>query len=138
MAPNFFLEVKSGKCTSDVANLQALHTGALGERGLMALRGWRREGLGLDNKAHTITGHTSMARSHFFHSCRKKKTNSNELEFYMNEINSDSITGYAEGFHRGVSMYRNLRDFADEQRLGSIAMTNEVAYRTEDAEEAEE
>ncbi|POS82713.1 hypothetical protein EPUL_005350, partial [Erysiphe pulchra] len=55
LAPNFFLEVKSGKGNPDVADLQALHTGALGERGILALRVWRREGLGLDNKAHTIT-----------------------------------------------------------------------------------
>ncbi|POS81888.1 hypothetical protein EPUL_006847, partial [Erysiphe pulchra] len=136
MASNFLLEVKSGKGKSDVAELQALHTGALGERGILALRGWRREGLGLDNKAHTITvtylkGTLSCYSIH----AGRKKTNNNELEFYMKKINSESITGNAGGFRRGVSMYRNLRDFADEQRLEAITMANEVAYRTEDAEE---
>ncbi|POS82269.1 hypothetical protein EPUL_006444, partial [Erysiphe pulchra] len=139
MAPNFFLEVKSGKGKSDVAELQALHAGTLGERGILALRGWRREGLGLDNKAHTITVTylKGMLICYSIHAGRKK-TKNNELEFFMSEIKSFLITGDAEWFRQGVSMYRNLRDFADKQRLEAIAMANEVAYRTEDAEEAED
>ncbi|POS82135.1 hypothetical protein EPUL_006089, partial [Erysiphe pulchra] len=104
MAPNFFLEVKSGKGTPDVANLQALHTGALGERGIMALRGWRREGLGLDNKAHTITGTFINGSLTFFSIyAGKHQTHDDQLVFFMHEIDSFRIIAKAEDFRCGVS-----------------------------------
>ncbi|POS82209.1 hypothetical protein EPUL_005996, partial [Erysiphe pulchra] len=131
MAPNFFLEVKSLKGNLAEANLQALHTCALGERGQMATRGWHREGLGLDEKAHTITGTYSggMLTMYSIHAGRHQTYN-DQLEFYMNKIVLILITDNAEGFRRGISMYQNLRDFADEQRNESIAMANEMAYPT--------
>ncbi|POS86989.1 hypothetical protein EPUL_000978 [Erysiphe pulchra] len=135
MSPNFFLEVKSTKGQPSVVDLQALHTGALGERGQMALRGWRREGLGLDEKAHTITATYIHGQLQFYsiHAGRSR-IEGVELEFFMNCIDSVSINGNAESFRTGLSMYRNLRDFAKEPRNKSISMANEMAYRTEDAE----
>ncbi|POS84440.1 hypothetical protein EPUL_003672 [Erysiphe pulchra] len=112
MAPNFFLEMKGPDGKSSVADLQALHTGALGERGQMALWGWRREGLCLDDKAHTITVTYVNGTLQFFsiHAGRFQNKN-DQLEYYMCLIDTIAISGNIKDFRKGVSMYRNLRDF---------------------------
>ncbi|POS87491.1 hypothetical protein EPUL_001665 [Erysiphe pulchra] len=106
MARNFFLEVKISRVISDVANLQALHTGVLGERGQIALQGWRREGQGLDDKAHTITAtYADGTLKMFSIHAERSRIQDDQLEYLMYLINSVSIIDYVERFRRGVSIF---------------------------------
>ncbi|POS81722.1 hypothetical protein EPUL_005919, partial [Erysiphe pulchra] len=108
IAPNFFLEARSSDAIIGEGDLKALYTGALGERGQLALRSWRRKGLGLDNKAHTITVHYIHGLLQFYsiHAGRSR-IDGEQLEFYMNSIDAVVITCEIENFRRGVTSYRN-------------------------------
>ncbi|POS86104.1 hypothetical protein EPUL_002532 [Erysiphe pulchra] len=99
---NFFPKAKDPDGKSSMADFQALHIDALGERGQMALRGWRREGLCLDDKAHTITGtyNDGMLKMFSTHAGRFQNKD-DQLEYYMCLINSISNSGNIKGFRMG-------------------------------------
>lgn len=134
VAPNFFLEVESRFGMMSVADRQALHKGALGERGQITLRAWRQDGPGLDKMAHTITStyHDGVINMYSVHA-EESKIQNNRVDYYLIRINGKYKADGAESFRRGVSAHRNLRDFAEEQRNQSITMAKSMVRRSGDA-----
>lgn len=86
--------------------------------------------------AHTITlNYQNGAIIMYSIHAEGPRIQDNRIDFYMNRICLKLVTDVAESFRRDASAYRNLRDFAEEQRSQSIAMTNSMAQRSEDVAE---
>ncbi|EER41077.1 conserved hypothetical protein [Histoplasma capsulatum H143] len=124
--PNFFLEVKGPDGSPAVANRQACYYGALGARGTHFLQSYQQDKPVYDNNAYTITstylgGHLKLYSTHLVQSpdldCPP--------EYIMTQLKGWSITSDLETFVRGVSAYRNARDWAKEKRDEFIRLANE-------------
>ncbi|KAF5192400.1 Ef-hand [Thalictrum thalictroides] len=130
ISPNFFLEVKGPDGTPAVAESQALHGGAMGERGQVALRLWKVDNPTLDKVAHTfavtyVYGHLSLFSVH----SEPSQRGAGEFDYHMYKLNSYAITGDADQYRVGVTAYRNLYDYAKEIRDESIQIANRRAER---------
>ena len=124
--PNFFLAAKGPDGTNRVAQLQALYDGALGARGMHSLQSYGQDQPTYDNKAYTIsssynggslklyTTHTSAPRAPEGHP-----------EYYTTQVQGFAMTGSPDTCRRGAAAFRNLRDWAKEQREEAIRRANE-------------
>ncbi|GJN81680.1 hypothetical protein PLIIFM63780_005215 [Purpureocillium lilacinum] len=126
VVPNFFLEVKGPGGTLNAARRQACYDGALGAR---AIRNLQVAGQStpppLDNMAYTIAitlqnGHLELFTCH---PVPPRGTKTAE-GYVMTCVGSYSLTS-ADGFRRGVAAYRNLRDWAAEQRHRAVEEARE-------------
>ncbi|KAL9618420.1 MAG: hypothetical protein Q9160_006861 [Pyrenula sp. 1 TL-2023] len=132
IAPNFFLHVKARDGNEAVAIRQAVYDGALGERGQLNLRSYGQKEFNFDNNAHTITStslHSTLSM-YTVYTARTKSLNSRQ-EYYTHLIGSWAINGGIQSFQNGAAAFRNLRDWAKEQRDEAIAFANGVLDQVE-------
>ncbi|MCJ1312898.1 hypothetical protein MMC25_006574 [Agyrium rufum] len=131
MAPNFFLAAKGPDGSLAVAGQQALYDAALGERGQISLESWGQDGTVFDNKAHTITSiyHGGQLKLYSMHAAPSNNPD-NRPQYYMHQLHAYAMTGDADTFRKGAAAFRNLRDYAEEQRNGAIQRANERAETT--------
>ena len=139
MLPNFFLHLKGPDGTKAVAQRQCVYDGALGERGQHQLRSYGINGPRFDNHAHTITsvylhGMLSM------YTVYTAKTNGPcaRQEYYTHLIDSWAMCGNIRAFRDGAAAFRNLRDWAKEQRDEAIGLANGIVDRFEREENSGE
>ncbi|KAK2742687.1 hypothetical protein FQN57_005142 [Myotisia sp. PD_48] len=126
MLPNFFLEAKGPDGSLPVVMRQVLYDGALGARGMHALQSYKQEKVVYDNNARTISstyhgGQLKLYTHHIIPSTKKGR----ESETIMTQLRSFAMTDNRETFQQGASAYRNLRDWAKEQRNEFIEAANE-------------
>ncbi|KAK2748574.1 hypothetical protein FQN57_000709 [Myotisia sp. PD_48] len=125
--PNFFLEAKGPDGAPAVVTRQALYYGALGARGMHALQSYKQKKIIYDNKARTVSstyiaGTLKLYTHHIIPSMKEGR----ESETIMTQLNGYAMTGNRETFIQGASAYRNLRDWAQEQRDEFIENSNEA------------
>ena len=127
MAPNFFLHVKGPNGTEAVAMRQAVYDGALGARGQHHLRAYGTNEVGIDsNNAHTITSvfSNSVLSMYTVYTTRTSNSPSGRQVYYTHLIESWAIAGSMKSFRKGAAAFRNLRDWAKEQRDEAIELAN--------------
>ncbi|KAK2743055.1 hypothetical protein FQN57_005011 [Myotisia sp. PD_48] len=137
--PNFLLEVKGPDGTSAVVSRQSLYNGALGARAMHELQTYSNAERIYDTKAYTITATylAGMLKLYSHHIIPSAKPGW-ESETVMTLINAYALVGSRENFVQGVSAYRNLRDWAKEQRDQFIEDANDRyfgPYKTSRAEQ---
>ncbi|KAF2872951.1 hypothetical protein BDV95DRAFT_627773 [Massariosphaeria phaeospora] len=118
MAPNFFL---------------ACYDGALGARGMHSLRSYRQDEPVYDNNAYAMTSiyHGGTLKMYTSHVAPPRSSSGSNPEYHMSQINTWGMTGNANTFRQGARAYRNLRDWAKEQRDEAITRANERANPVE-------
>ncbi len=128
-APNFFLHAKGPDGTSAVVRRQCVYDGALGERGQHQLRLYGTNEPKFDNNAHTITSvyvHSTLS----MYTIYTARTNGRQ-EYYTHLIDSWAMDGNIDTFRKGAAAFRNLRDWAKEQRDEAIILANSVVEQVE-------
>ncbi|KAF2236504.1 hypothetical protein EV356DRAFT_512731 [Viridothelium virens] len=129
IAPNFFLHLKGFDGTIRVAQRQCVYDGALGERGQHQLRSYGTNEANFDNNAHTITS-VYLYSALSIYTVYTTQT-SNRQKYYTYPIGSWAMAGDIETFRRGTAAFRNLRDWAKEQRDEAIGLANSIADQIE-------
>ncbi|KAL9615674.1 MAG: hypothetical protein Q9160_009344 [Pyrenula sp. 1 TL-2023] len=135
IAPNFFLHVKGRDGTEAVAIRQAVYDGALGERGQLSLRSYGQKEIHFDDNAHTIVSvflHSTLAMYTIY--TARTEDSSSRQEYYMHFIGSWAMNGDIQSFRNGAAAFRNLRDWAKEQRDEAIILANSVVEQFEGEE----
>ncbi|KAF2104144.1 hypothetical protein NA57DRAFT_70357 [Rhizodiscina lignyota] len=132
IAPNFFLHAKGPDGTSAVVRRQCVYDGALGERGQHQLRSYGTNEPEFDNNAHTITSiyEGDKLSMYTIYTARTNGPNGRQ-EYYTHLIGSWAMDGDIETFRNGAAAFRNLRDWAKEQRDGAIGLANSVTDQVE-------
>ncbi|KAK2746520.1 hypothetical protein FQN57_003146 [Myotisia sp. PD_48] len=124
--PNFFLEAKGPNGTIAVATRQALHDGAIGTRGMHMLRSYLQKEEIYGNLAYTISSiYCAGTLRLYAHHIIPSTKNNMESETIMTHLKAYAIISDHETFLRGATAYRNLRDWAEEQRNKFIEDANE-------------
>ncbi|KAF1970594.1 hypothetical protein BU23DRAFT_473853 [Bimuria novae-zelandiae CBS 107.79] len=127
MVPNFFLAAKGPDGSLAVAGRQACYDGALGARGMASLESYG-QGEQDYGSAYAISsiyhgGQLKMYTSHI----AQPSSPGGRPEYYMNQLRSFAMTDTVDTFRQGAGAYRNLRDWAKEQRDDLIRQANERA-----------
>lgn len=124
IAPSFFLAAKGPNGTIAVAGHQACYDGALGARGMHSLQSYAQDDTVYDKNAYTI--------SSIYHGGQLKMYTSHpgigpggKIEYYMNQLKGWALTSDPDTFRRGVTAFRNARDWAKEKRDDFISTANE-------------
>ncbi|KAM4063043.1 hypothetical protein HRG_010394 [Hirsutella rhossiliensis] len=130
IVPNFCLEVKGPDGTLSVASRQASYHGALSARSIDRLRSYGHVEPRFDNRAYAITsiyygGTLKMYTAHPI----PPSAPDGRPGFVMTQIKTWGLTGDADIFRQGAAAYRNLRDWAKEQRDNAIKEANERLFR---------
>lgn len=114
--PNFFCEPKGPDATVRVAQVQAMHDGALGARGMYAARIAAGEDA-LDSKAVTFSATLTVGDLELFaHFVTQPNGEGTHLHYHMCELGSYSLKHSAAGFREAVTAYRNLNELALRER----------------------
>ena len=121
-APNFFVACKGPSGTASVAQRQALYDGAIGARGIQALRSFQGEDV-YDGNAYCISSFYSSGLLRMF-TIHPVQADNGRLHYVMTLIKGWDMIGDAESFRSGATAYRNLRDWAKEQRDSAIQIAN--------------
>ncbi|KAI9673556.1 MAG: hypothetical protein M1829_004063 [Trizodia sp. TS-e1964] len=148
IAPNLFLAVKGPRGTVGVANIQALYHGSLGARGIFSLQSHGHAEPLFDNNATTLSSTYcgGSLRMNTIHPTEPTSP-SGRPNYNMSALGSWSLIDSRDTFRRGVSSYRNGRDWAEEMRDKAIEQANNaqaelerhpVAEEEEEEEEEEE
>ena len=143
IVPNFFLHIKGPDGTEGVALRQCVYDGALGERGQHQLRSYGTNEPKFDNNAHTITSiYLNSKLSMYTVYTAQTNNSSSRQEYYTHLIGSWAMDGDIQTFRKGAAAFRNLRDWAKEQRDEAIRLANSFADQIEgennlDGEDAE-
>ncbi|PHH66770.1 hypothetical protein CDD81_5902 [Ophiocordyceps australis] len=133
LAPNFFVQVKSPGGSFAAARRQLSYAMALGARGLESLRIYG-EGFPDFKNAHTLgcifsSGMLSMYASHH----GPPSTPGAPPRVIITQVGTWALAGDFESFQKGVSAFRNGRDWAKQQGDGAIKAANERAAAGADA-----
>ncbi|KAL3488277.1 hypothetical protein BJX62DRAFT_212222 [Aspergillus germanicus] len=148
--PNFSLEVKGPRGTGDVVKRQACYNGAFGSRAMHSLREYIHQattGEGkeedknggdestlFDNNAYTISStlesSTGMLTLYTSHPRKTKWTDepNQDPEQIMSRLGSWCLINGPDELLGAVSVYRNARDWAREQREELIRKVNDVRF----------
>lgn len=128
IVPNFFLAAKGPDGSLAVASKQASYDGSLGARGMQSLLSYGQAEPVTNNNAYTITSiyHGGQLKMYTSHAIMSTSPDS-QPEYHMHQLNTWGLTGNIETFRQGAGAYRNLRDWAKEQRDGAIKRANERA-----------
>jgi hypothetical protein len=134
IAPNLFLAAKGPDGSLAVAGRQACYDGALGARGMHSLQSYGRDKPVSDNNAYTITSiyHGGTLKMYTSHPTQTTSLGG-QPEYQMTQLRTFAMTDSAETFRKGVTAYRNARDWAKEQRDKAIEEANERANHVERA-----
>lgn len=131
IVPNFVLEVKGRKGIPEVADLQMCYDGALCARSIRTLQLYTKKGQPHDGNAYTIAstfsgGTLQMYASHMTSSKDPKISAAYHLTLIMGWY----MIGNPEGYLSAIDGYRNLREWAMEQRDKIIEAANETLADT--------
>ena len=126
LLPNFFAALKGQKGTPVVALRQALYHGCLGTRAMFACHSFAAGAPSYDGNAYTITssfcnGLLKIYSSHFTQRHGRTVCSTTLLNSFPVEP--------PPKVREAVRAYRNLRDWAKEQRTKAIDMVNEAIDR---------
>ena len=126
--PNFSLAAKGPDGSLAVAERQACYDGALGARSMHALQAFIEDEGAHDGNAYAIASiyHGGQLKMYTSHRTRSKGPE-DRPEFVMTQIKGWSMTSDRETFEKGAAAYRNLRDWAKEQRDDAIYEANNKA-----------
>lgn len=129
-APNFFLEVKSHSGGIEVAKRQACYDGAIGARAMLKLHSYRQGKPLFDDNAYTVTS-TYYAGIVRIYTTHVTSLGSNgPLEYHMSLVGGWDTVGDPETCRRGLTAFRNSREWAQEQRNILISAANRRATIT--------
>jgi hypothetical protein len=124
--PNFFMEVKAPNEDPDVAKRKACYYGALGARAMHKLQTYKEHPF-YDNEAYTITSiydpATGILELYVTHPTQPISP-STSPEYHMTQIGSYVLTDGLDKYRRGLTAFRNARDFAKEKRDRFIEEAN--------------
>ncbi|PHH86568.1 hypothetical protein CDD83_10052 [Cordyceps sp. RAO-2017] len=128
--PNFFLEVKAREGSLAVASRQACYDGALGARAIHSLQSYGQTEPKFDSKAYAITStyHGGTLTMYTTHPIPPPLPNK-QPGFVMTPITSWALNSNPDNFRQGAAAYRNLQDWAKEQRDNAIRQANEIVSR---------
>jgi len=132
--PNFYTEGKGPKGDTSVCRNQALYDGALGARGIHALRSFVDPETAYDNNAYTITStyHGGSGALKLYTTHRTPSTNPNrDYEFRMTQLRGWDMTDNPDTFRQGAGALRNARDWAKEKREELITSANGKALNAD-------
>ena len=135
--PNFFTEGKGADGSSAVCKRQALYDGALGARGVHALRSYIEGNTLYDNNAYTITStyHGGSGALKLYTTHPTPSTNPERVvEFRMTQLRGWDMTDNADTFRKGATALRNARDWAQEKRKELITAANGKVLNPESSE----
>ena len=120
-APNFLLACKGPTGTKAVALRQVLYDGAICARGIQALRSFQGEDV-YDGNAYCISSlfYGGMLGMYTIHPVK----NGGSVQYVMSQIGFWAIIGNPGAFREGVGAFRNLREWAKEQRDSAIQIAN--------------
>lgn len=133
MLPNLFFEAKGPTGIPTVAKLQACHDGALGARAIHQLRSYGKDPEAMyDGNAYTVTAtYNEGALAIYAHhptSSSGYRTQETEAEittaYHMNRLGTWLLDDDIDGYRKGITAFRNLRVWAEEQRDQFIAEAN--------------
>ncbi|KAI9890984.1 MAG: hypothetical protein M1814_003485 [Vezdaea aestivalis] len=123
--PNFFLEAKGPDGSARVAKLQATYDGALGARAMEKLHSYGDDKPVYDNNATTISSTYQDGQLKMYaHHVAQPGSPGTRPEYFMNQLDSWSLTGNPRSFREGATAYRNARDWAKKQRDEVIERAN--------------
>ena len=125
-APSFMLAAKGPEGSLGVAERQSTYDGALGARGIHALRRYPFDDKEVYNgNAYCISSTYlgGMLTTYTSHLVARSASNSHP-DFVMTQIGSWSLRGNLKALRDGVQAYRNMRDWAKEQRDDAIKIAN--------------
>ncbi|KAL3420389.1 hypothetical protein PVAG01_08888 [Phlyctema vagabunda] len=124
--PNFFLEVKGPSGGMDVAKRQACYDGALGARAMHQLQSYGQDEPVYDGNAYTIST-TYVDGQLKIYTTHPGQASDGTTEYHMTQIRVYALTSDADSFRQGATAFRNVRDWAQEQRNGFISAANDRA-----------
>lgn len=135
-APNFFTEARPPQGEADVVKRQACYNGALGARAMHKLQSYGQTEPVFDNNAYTITStyHNGQLLIYATHPT-STITPGNLPEYHMTSVDGFTLIGNPDACRRGLTAFRNGRDWAQEQRDRFISAANEMARSIPLAEE---
>ena len=132
IVPNFFLHLKGPDGSARVAQRQCVYDGALGERSQHQLRSYGTNEPKFDNNAHTITSvYVNHKLSIYSVYTAQTDSPSSRQEYYTHLISSWAMDGDVETFQKGAAAFRNLREWAKEQRDEAIRLANSLVEQAE-------
>ncbi|KAI9691228.1 MAG: hypothetical protein M1822_008848 [Bathelium mastoideum] len=125
MVPNFFIEAKGPDGSLAVANRQACYDGTCGARAMQTLQSYNLEQMVFDNNAYTLstTYHGGTLKMFAHHPYQSDATRT-QPEYCMHQIKGWAMTSDPETFRKGATAFRNLKDWAGEQRDAFITQAN--------------
>jgi hypothetical protein len=130
-APNFFRQDKSAYGRADVAGRQAMYDGAVGARAMFHLQNYGNVKPGYDGNAYTLSStyhaDTGTLQIYATHPSRPADGDAWEPKYHTTQVNAFALAGDIDGFRGGASLYRNAREWTQQQRDRLIAHANEVA-----------
>lgn len=123
--PNFFLEAKGPDGLASVASRQARYFGAIGARSMHHIQNYRQEKPLYDDNAYTFssTYHYGLLTL-YAHHLTAPGNSRGRPEYHMTQLKSFALTSDLETFIRGVTAFRNLRDWAKRCRDKFISAAN--------------
>ena len=132
-APNLFVEVKQLSGTALVMMSQACFGGALGARCIHKLQTFDMEEPSYDNKAYTISVTYQDGQMKIFaHHIAQPNGPGTEPEYYMNLLRPCAITENRKALVRGITAFRNAKDWAESQRNAAIERANALICRPDE------
>lgn len=122
--PNFFVELKDPKYELSKAEQRARYSGAIGSRAIHRLRSFAvaEPGIVFDGNAYTITAiyHQESLRLYAHHPV-KPSAPGGVIKYRMTLIDHIAMNGDLNSFRRGVTAFRNSREWARNKRDELIA-----------------
>lgn len=134
VAPNHFLEAKGKSGSLEVASRQITYDTALGARGLHALQTYGVDDPPYDSKAYTLgwTYHGCTLSAYASHLI-PPPTPGAQPGYATTPLGAWALTSDPDTFRRGVSAFRNGREWAERQRDEAIAQANRTAAERDQA-----
>jgi hypothetical protein len=120
--PNFSIAVKGEAGTPAVANRQAAYYGALGARSMEALRQFAQPDEHHDGRTRAITS-IYQSKVFQFYTCQVRTVNKHE-QYSIHHLRTFALANGLEDLRNCTKAFRNLRDWAKEQRDTLIADAN--------------
>lgn len=129
--PNFFIEAKGPTGVFEIATRQILYDGAIGARAMHMARQFVDADTALDNYARTFGaifhgfGDQTVLTLYSFHVIPSEDAGQ-PLQYSTTKVAS-FLMNSSEAWRDGARAFRNLRDFASEQRKELVAAMNLAA-----------
>jgi hypothetical protein len=128
--PNFFMEVNGHDGSVAVPRRQALHDMAYGGRAMLEIQSYERDERTYDGNAYTIAAtynsESGMLQLYTMHPTPPVKPGERPA-YLTTRLKGYPMTEDPDSFRQGATAFRNLQDWAKEQRQVAIARANQKA-----------